>query len=197
MRRKRYASGQERRGTIKNRVSIDERPAIVAQKTWLGDWESDTVIGKNHKGGMVTLAERKSRYVLAGHIHSKHAAGVTAVTTRLLTPYKDKCHTITFDKGREFAEHEKMAAELKADIYFANPYHSWERGLNENNNGLLRQYFPKDMELTNITEEQVQDAVERINYRPQKVLGFRTPHKVFFVVKLRYTKQPLAVALRT
>ena len=127
-RRKRYASGQERRGTIKNRVSIDERPEIVAEKTRMGDWEGDTLIGKNHKGGLVTLAERKSRYVLAGHIRSKHAAGVTAVTTRLLTPYKDKCHTITFDNGREFAEHEKMAAELEADIYFANPYHAWERG---------------------------------------------------------------------
>lgn len=196
-RRKRYASGQERRGTIRNRVSIDERPEIVAQKTRIGDWEGDTVIGKNHKGGLVTLAERKSRYVLAGHIRSKHAAGVTAVTTRLLTPYKDKCHTITFDNGREFAEHEKMAAELKADIYFANPYHSWERGLNENSNGLLRQYFPKGMELTGITEKQVQEAVERINHRPRKVLGFRTPHEVFFGVKLRYTKQPLAVALRT
>ena len=196
-RRKRYASGQERRGTIKNRVSIDERPEIVAQKTRMGDWEGDTVIGKNHKGGMVTLAERKSRYVLAGHIRSKHAAGVTAVTTRLLTPYKDKCHTITFDNGKEFAEHEKMAAKLKADIYFANPYHSWKRGLNENSNGLLRQYFPKGMELTNITEEQVQEAVERINHRPRKVLGFRTPHEVFFGVELCYTKQPLAVALRT
>ena len=196
-RRKRYASGQERRGTIKNRVSIDERPEIVDQKTRMGDWEGDTVIGKNHKGGLVTLAERKSRYVLAGHIRSKHAAGVTAVTTRLLTPYKDKCHTITFDNGKEFAEHEKMAAELKADIYFANPYHSWERGLNENSNGLLRQYFPKGMKLTDITEEQVQEAVERINHRPRKVLGFRTPHEVFFGVELRYTKQPLAVALRT
>lgn len=196
-RRKRYASGQERRGTIKNRVSIDERPEIVAEKTRMGDWEGDTVIGKNHKGGLVTLAERKSRYVLAGHIRSKHAAGVTAVTTRLLTPHKDKCHTITFDNGKEFAEHEKMAAELKADIYFANPYHSWERGLNENSNGLLRQYFPKGMELTDITEEQVQEAVERINHRPRKVLGFRTPHEVFFGVEMRYTKQPLAVALLT
>ena len=196
-RRKRYASGQERRGTIKNRVSIDERPEIVAEKTRMGDWEGDTVIGKNHKGGLVTLAERKSRYVLAGHIRSKHAAGVTAVTTRLLTPYKDKCHTITFDNGREFAEHEKMAAELKADIYFANPYHSWERGLNENSNGLLRQYFPKGMKLTDITEEQVQEAVERINHRPRKILGFKTPHEVFFGVKLLYTKQPMAVALRT
>jgi IS30 family transposase len=195
--RKRYASGQERRGMIKNRVSIDERPEIVDQKTRIGDWEGDTVIGKNHKGGLVTLAERKSRYVLAGHIRSKHAVGVTAVTTRLLTPYKDKCHTITFDNGKEFAQHEKIAAELKAAIYFANPYHSWERGLNENSNGLLRQYFPKGIELTNITEEQVQEAVERINHRPRKALGFRTPHEVFFGVEIRYTKQPLAVALRT
>ncbi len=118
-------------------------------------------------------------------------------TTRVLTPYKDKCHTITFDNGKEFAEHENMAAELKADIYFANPHHSWERGLNENSNGLLRQYFLKGMELTNITEEQVQEAVKRINHRSRKVLGFRTPHGVFFGVELRYTKQPLAVALRT
>ena len=196
-RRKRYASGQERRGTIKNRVSIDERPEIVAEKTRMGDWEGDTVIGKNHKGGLVTLAERKSRYVLAGHIRSKHAEGVTAVTTRLLKPHKEKCHTITFDNGKEFAEHEKMAAELKVDIYFAHPYHSWERGLNENSNGLLRQYFPKGMELVDITEEQVQEAVERINHRPRKVLGFRTPHEVFFGVEIRYTKQPLTVALRT
>lgn len=195
--RKRCASGQERHGMIKNRVSIDKRPEIVAQKTRMGDWEGDTVIGKNHKGGLVTLAERKSRYVLAGHIRSKHAEGVTAVTTRLLKPHKEKCHTITFDNGKEFAEHEKMAAELKVDIYFAHPYHSWERGLNENSNGLLRQYFPKGMELVDITEEQVQEAVERINHRPRKVLGFRTPHEVFFGVEIRYTKQPLAVALRT
>ncbi len=80
-----------------------KRPDIVAQKTRMGDWEGDTVIGKNHKGGLVTLAERVSRYVLAGHIRSKHAAGVTAVTTRLLSPHKEECHTITFDNGKEFA----------------------------------------------------------------------------------------------
>ena len=196
-RRKRYASGQERRGTLKNRVSIDERPKIVDEKTRIGDWEGDTVIGKNHKGGLVTLAERKSRYVLAGHIPTKHADGITAVITGLLAPYKDRCHTITFDNGKEFAEHEKVATELKADIYFAHPYHSWERGLNENSNGLLRQYFPKGMELTNITEEQVLAAVEKLNHRPRKVLGYRTPHEVFFGVEIRYTKQPPVVALRT
>ena len=195
--RKRYASGEERRGAIRNRVSIDERPKIVEQKTRMGDWEGDTVIGKNHQGVLVTLAERKSRYFLAGQLRSKHAEGVTAKVNSLLRPHKHKCHTVTFDNGREFAGHEAIAAELTADIYFAHPYHSWERGLNENSNGLLRQYFPKGMELINVTEEQVQRAVDRINHRPRKVLGFRSPHEVFFGVKMRYTKSPPSVALRT
>ncbi len=195
--RKRYASGQERRGVIKNRVSIDARPVVVEQKTRFGDWEGDTVIGKNHKGGLVTLAERKSRYVLAGHITSKHADGVTAVVTGLLTPHKAICHTITFDNGKEFADHEKIAATLNADIYFAHPYHSWERGLNENSNGLLRQYFPKGMELINLTDEQVQRAVDRLNHRPRKVLGYRSPHEVLFGVAVRYSKPPNSVALQS
>jgi len=194
-RRKRYASGQERRGTIKNRVSIDERPAIVDQKTRLGDWEGDTMIGKNHKGGLVTLTERFSRYELAGHIPSKQADGVAAVIKRLLAPHADKCYTITFDNGLEFAKHQDIAAALNADIYFAHPYHSWERGLNENSNGLLRQYFPKGMELLNLTEEEVQMAVETLNHRPRKVLGYKTPFEVFFGVEVRYTRFPRAVAL--
>lgn len=195
-RRKRYASGQERRGTIKNRVGIDERPEVVDQKSRIGDWEGDTVIGKNHRGALVTLAERKSRYVLAAQVPGKHAPGVTAEVTRLLRPHKRRCHTVTFDNGKEFAEHEKIAAELNADIYFAHPYHSWERGLNENSNGLLRQYFPKGMELTEVSQGQVQWAVDRLNHRPRKVLGFRTPHEVFFGKTVRYTKPPAGVALR-
>lgn len=194
--RKRYAGGEERRGTLKNRVSIDERPEIVAQRTRIGDWEGDTVVGKNHKGGLVTLAERKSRYVLAGHIASRHADGVTAVAKRLLMPHKDNCHTITFDNGKEFAGHESLAAELGTSIYFAHPYSSWERGLNENSNGLLRQYFPKGMDLSYLAEEQVQRAVERLNHRPRKVLGGRSPHEVLFGVEMRYTAPPLAVALQ-
>lgn len=196
-RRKRYASGQQRRGVIKNRVSIDQRPEIVDQKIRIGDWEGDTVIGKNHRGALVTLAERKSRYVLAAQVPSKHAKSVTATVTTLLEPHSDKCFTVTFDNGKEFAEHEKIAAELKADIYFAHPYHSWERGLNENSNGLLRQYFPKSMELTNVTQTQVQRAVNRLNHRPRKVLGFRTPFEVFFRTSVRYTKPPSVVALQT
>ena len=195
-RRKRYASGQERRGTIKNRVGIDERPAIVEQKSRIGDWEGDTVIGKSHRGALVTLAERKSRYILAAQVPDKHASGVTAAITRLLRPHKGKCYTMTFDNGKEFAEHETIAAELDADVYFAHPYHSWERGLNENSNGLLRQYFPKGMELVEVAQEQVQWAVDRLNHRPRKVLGFRTPFEVFFEKTVRYTKSPLGVALR-
>jgi len=194
--RKRYAGGQERRGVLKNRISIDERPEIVDQKTRIGDWEGDTVIGKNHKGGLVTLAERKSRYLLAGHIRSKHAEGVTAVTKQLLMPFKDICHTITFDNGKEFAGHESIAEELGASVYFAHPYSSWERGLNENSNGLVRQYFPKGMELVDIEEDDVLRAVDRLNHRPRKVLGGRSPHEVLFGVEMRYTKQPKAVALR-
>ncbi len=114
-----------------------------------------------------------------------------------MRPHKGKCHTITFDNGKEFAGYETIAAELKASIYFVHPYSSWERGLNENSNGLLRQYFPKGMDLTDVTEEQVRLAVERLNYRPRKVLGFRTPHEVLFGVEMCYTKPLLAVALRT
>ncbi|MGB7650609.1 MAG: IS30 family transposase [Gallionella sp.] len=215
-RRKRYGSGQERRGMIRNRVSIDARPDIVATRSRIGDWEGDTVIGQNHQGGLVTLAERKSRYVLAAPIRSKHAAGVTAQIKRLLAPHKAKCHTITFhsktraftrhvlwedpcglDNGKEFAEHEQMATSLSADIYFAHPYHSWERGLNENSNGLLRQYFPKGMALHEITDEEVQRAVDKLNHRPRKVLGFRSPHEVFFGVQLSYVKERTCVALQS
>ena len=154
------------------------------------------MIGKSHRGALVTLAERKSRYILAAQVPDKHASGVTAAITRLLRPHKGKCYTMTFDNGKEFAEHETIAAELDADVYFAHPYHSWERGLNENSNGLLRQYFPKGMELVEVTQEQVQWAVDRLNHRPRKVLGFRTPFEVFFEKTVRYTKSPLGVALR-
>ena len=195
-RRKCYASGQERRGMIKNRVSIENRPEIVEQKTRIGDWEGDTVIGRRHRGALVTLAERKSRYVLAAKVPSKHAEGVTAAVIRLLRPHQRKCHTVTFDNGKEFAEHESIGAELTAEIYFAHPYQSWERGLNENSNGLLRQYFPRNMMLSEVTQEQVQRAVDRLNHRPRQVLGYRTPFEVFFETTVRYTKQPSGAALR-
>jgi len=146
---------------------------------------------------LATLAKRKFRYVLVEKLSSKHSRGVTTTINSLLGPHKHNCHTVTFDNDKEFAKHEAIASELKADIDFAHPYHSWERGLNENTNGLLRQYFSKVMGLTTATQEQVEWATDRLNHRPKKVLGFRSPHEVFFGVKKRYTKTSLAIALRT
>ncbi|MCK5895006.1 MAG: IS30 family transposase [Endozoicomonadaceae bacterium] len=125
------------------RVSIDERPPIVDEKIRIGDWEADTVIGKGHKGVLVTLADRVSKKVLIAHVASKHAEVVKDAIIKLLQAEKKHLHTITFDNGKEFAYHTKIQEALGSDNYFAHLYHSWERGLNENHNGLIRQYLPK------------------------------------------------------
>lgn len=183
-RRKRYGSGQERRGTLKDRVCIEQRPAIVETRSRIGDWEGDTVIGKGHQGVLVTLVERKSRYTLARQLDSRHSALVTEAVIELLRPHKAWCETITFDNGKEFAEHAFIAASLGADVYFAHPYHSWERGLNENTNGLLRQYFPKCTNLRRVSQCDVDDALYRLNHRPRKCLNYRTPHEVFMGLEI-------------
>lgn len=178
--RKRYASGVQRRGAIKNRVSIEQRPAIVDQKIRLGDWEGDTVIGKNQQGVVITLVDRVSRFTLADKRNSKHAKGVAESISRLLKPHIHRCHTITLDNGKEFADHQTIAAHLQAAVYFAHPYHSWERGLNENTNGLLRQYFPKKTNFNDISHKALQLAIDKLNHRPRKCLGYRTPFEVFY-----------------
>jgi IS30 family transposase len=189
-RRKRYASGQERRGTLKNRISIEQRPAVVDKRSRIGDWEGDTVIGKGHQGVLVTLVERKSRYTLAAQLDSRHSAGVAQAIIDLLRPHRKQCKTLTFDNGKEFAEHEFIAQCLQAKVYFAHPYCSWERGLNENHNGLLRQFFPKKTNLLKVTQDQVNDAVYCLNQRPRKCLGYRTPHEVFYALEMRPLKLP-------
>lgn len=190
VRRKRYASGQERRGMLKNRVSIEQRPGVVDERKRIGDWEGDTVIGKGHQGVLVTLVERKSRYTLACQLKSRHSALVSEAVIELLRPHKRYCKTITFDNGKEFADHEFMARCLKAKVYFAHPYCSWERGLNENHNGLLRQFFPKESSLLKVTQVEVNDAVYSLNHRPRKCLGYRTPHEVFYGLKMQPIKLP-------
>lgn len=177
--RRKYGS-KDKRGQLVNRVSIDERPAEVAEKSRLGDWEIDTVIGKNHQGALVTIVERVSKFTLIKKVDSKHADGVTAATIALLKPYSDKTFTITADNGKEFAGHETIAKALDAQIYFAHPYSSWERGLNENTNGLIRQYFPKGTSFAEISDEQVEFVIHRLNNRPRKGLDYKTPHEVFF-----------------
>ena len=168
-----------------DRTCIEQRPAIVADKERIGDWEGDTVIGKNHQGVLVTLVERKSRYTLACQISSRHSAGVTEAVVKLLRPHKRQCHTLTFDNGKEFLEHSLIAGRLKAKVYFAHPYCSWERGLNENHNGLLRQYFPKKTNFLKISQVQVDDMTYLLNHRPRKYLGNLTPHEVFNSLKMR------------
>ena len=168
-------NGKASRGQIKNRISIDERPEIVEDKSRIGDWEIDTVIGKGHSGALVTIVERVTKFTVAKQVDNKSAAAVTAATIELLRPLKDVVLTITADNGKEFSFHEEMGRELNADVYFAHPYSSWERGLNENTNGLLRQYFPKKTDFKKICQEEVLHAVERLNTRPRKDLGFKTP----------------------
>jgi len=173
------SNGKTSRGQIKNRVSIDERPAIVDIKARVGDWEIDTVIGKGHQGVLVTLVERKTLFTLAAQVNSKHAEPVTKATINLLMPFHGRVHTITADNGKEFAWHSKIAEQLDAKVYFAHPYSSWERGLNENTNGLLRQYFPKGTNLKYVNQKEVDNAVFKLNNRPRKTLGFKTPAEMF------------------
>ena len=168
------------RGTIIDRVLIDKRPKIVEKKSRIGDWEIDTVVGKDHKGFLVTVVDRKSKFTMIKNVPTKHADVVTQALIEMMTPVKNISHTITSDNGKEFAYHKQVSAALDTDFYFANPYHSWERGLNEHTNGLIRQYLPKKRTLLNIPKEQILMIQNRLNHRPRKVLGYRTPYEVFF-----------------
>jgi len=186
-RRKRYGK-YDRRGQLPNRVSIEERPPLVEQRTRLGDWEIDTLVGKGHRGVLVSLVERKSRYTLLSPVPQRLANLVADATISLLQPYSDLVHTITGDNGKEFAEHLRIAQALQADFYFAHPYSAWERGTNENTNGLIRQYFPNQTDLSKVTLSETSYATDKLNHRPRKCLDFLSPFDVFF-------DQP--VALRT
>lgn len=176
--RKRYGSTRKSTG-IPNRIDIDERPEAANNRERIGDWEGDTIIGKNHKGAILTLDERKSKLRLAFPLLGKKARQVEEAAYILLNKIKPFVKTITFDNGMEFSRHEHIAKEMDCDIYFAKPYHSWERGQNENANGLLRQYFPKQMELTGVSVKQVFAAVHALNSRPRKCLGYKTPYETF------------------
>jgi len=182
-RKKRYGTNQ-RRGVLVNQVSIDKRPAIVDRKTRIGDWEVDTVIGKGHQQALVTLNERKSMYTLIAHVKRRTATAVRQAIVQLLDKMKHRVHTITSDNGKEFAEHEAIAEQLNTRFYFAHPYASWERGLNENINGLIRQYFPKKMDFSTITQKQLNLVMKKLNHRPRKTLDSRTPHEVFFNINV-------------
>lgn len=176
--RKRYGS-PKRNGPIRNRRFIDERPPIVDQKQRVGDWEIDTIIGKNHKQAIVSIVERKSKFTVLRKVNRKTAQSVTQATISVLKALSNRVHTITSDNGSEFAYHEKIASALKADFYFAHPYSSWERGLNENTNGLVRQYFKKGSDFTHISDDKLAIIANKLNNRPRKALGYSTPLNFF------------------
>ena len=179
-RKKRYGS-PERRGQISDRVSIDKRPKIVDARERIGDWEADTIIGRNHKGAILTLVERKSKYTLIRKINRKTSHAVNTAISELVKGIKERFITMTVDNGKEFAGHKEIASRLNVDVYFAHPYHSWERGLNENTNGLLRQYFPKKTDLRKISDQKVEYVQHMLNNRPRKLLNFMTPYEVFIL----------------
>ncbi|MDX8001186.1 IS30 family transposase [Xenorhabdus sp. Reich] len=176
--RKRYGS-YERRGKIKNRVSIEKRPKCVDKKQRIGDWEGDTIVGKDHKSALLTLVERKSLFTVIVKLEDKTAEGVAKAATRHLSLIKNKVKTMTFDNGLEFSEHELISKNLETKIYFAHPYSPWERGINENMNGLIRDYFPKGTDFNKVSEREVNLVANRLNNRPRKTRDYKTPNELF------------------
>ena len=172
---------KQKRGGIPNRIGIEHRPKISDLKTEIGHWESDTVIGCNHTGIVVTHVDKASKYLLAGLAKNKTMEEINRVTLKLFEPVKREfCKTMTFDNGREFCGQENLSERLQIQTFFANPYHSWERGLNEHTNGLIREFYPKSTNFKIVKEENFQKAVDFINHRPRKSLDYRTPYEVFF-----------------
>ena len=182
--KRRKRSGKyDHRGIIPDRKSIDERPVIVEQRQRLGDWEGDLIIGKNHQGAALTLVERKSRFTLIRKVDGKQALPVANAIIASLD-WVPAVETLTNDNGKEFAEHKMVSSALVVKIFFAHPYSSWERGTNENTNGLIRQYLPKARSLATLTTKEELMIMDRLNLRPRKCLGFLTPFEVFFGLHL-------------
>jgi IS30 family transposase len=170
---------KDSRGSIVGRVDIDKRPVIVEAKKRLGDMEMDLIIGQDHKGALLTINDRVTGFLFMAKIDSKEADVVQLKAIELLQEWKHLIKTITSDNGKEFANHKSIANSLQIDYYFAKPYHSWERGANENLNGLVRQYFPKKTSFACITDQEVKNIVNKLNNRPRKRFGYKTPTEIF------------------
>jgi len=180
---KRYnkrSSSKPGRGCIPHRVDIKERPAIVELKSRIGDWEGDTIIGANHQGAILSYVDRHSKFTLLKKLDRRTAENVKAATIDKMAELPHQPLTITYDNGKEFSEHLEIGETLDAKCYFATPYHSWERGLNEHTNGLVRQYVPKSSDLQEVSDEKIQKIENHLNNRPRKVLKYRTPFEVFY-----------------
>lgn len=176
--RKRGAA-KDRRGMIKGRVDISLRPPVVEDRQRLGDMEIDTIIGKGHKGAIVTINDRVTGLLMMKKLDSKDAGSLARATIQLLEQWKPYLHTITSDNGKEFAEHQTISKELDVDFYFARPYHSWERGSNENLNGLIRQYIPKKTDFSTLDPAYIKYVENQLNNRPRKRHNFESPNTIF------------------
>ena len=181
-RRKKYKNrigDMDNRGKIKNQKSIKERPVEVEEKTRVGDFEVDLVMGANHKGALVTINDRKSGYAKIKLVKSKDSKKVAKAIIQALMPYKNHLHTITSDNGKEFSEHQYISEKLGIEFYFAEPYSSWQRGANENLNGLIRQYFPKKTSFEEMSWREIKKVENELNKRPRKRLNYKTPKEEF------------------
>jgi IS30 family transposase len=175
---KKRSSLKDMRGQIKNKISIDERPSVVEEKSRIGDWEIDTVVGANHKGYLITAVERFTKYTIIRKVNEKSAEVVAQSLIEAFFPLQLPVLTITADNGKEFAYHETISKELNCGFYFAHPYSSWERGLNENTNGLIRQYIPKKERIDTIPDSFILQIEKELNSRPRKGLGYSSPQEI-------------------
>lgn len=191
LRRRRYHKGRKRKPVIRFRVGIEQRPAAVESRDELGHWEGDTIVGNRRQGAALTLVERKSRYLRIGCLPKCDARATAQIMRNRLHQISARVKSITFDNGTEFAYHPRIARALSTDIYFADPYKPWQRGSNENANGLIRQYLPKTRRLDDLTQTEADRIEKRLNHRPRKCLGYLTPYEVF-----NDTRESLTVALR-
>jgi IS30 family transposase len=178
---------KDSRGIIKNRVIIDSRPKIVERRERFGDLEVDLIIGKNHNQAILTVNDRASGMLKMRKVKSKESEVVTNAIVGILGDWIPYIHTITADNGKEFAGHETVTELLNIDYYFAHPYHSWERGSNENLNGLVRQFFPKGSDFTKISDNDILRVQEKLNNRPRKRFGFKSP--IFVMNKLLFNQK--------
>lgn len=177
--RKNRTHKKDKRGLIPNRISIHQRPDIVQQKQRYGDWEVDLIESANHKSFALTLVERKSQFALIVKTPDKHATTIQSKIINALAAYKELVHSITSDNGKEFAGHQYIAKKLQTEFFFADPYSSWQRGLSEYTNKLYRQYLPKKSNFNNYDIQYFVEIQTKLNNRPRKSLGFKTPLQIF------------------
>ncbi len=176
--------GSKSKGRIKDRVSISQRDNVVDDKSRVGDWEIDTIVGANQKGAITTVVERTTSLVRISIPTTKKATDIEQETIRIMSPLKEKIYTITSDNGLEFSNHKSISQALEYDHYFCHPYSSWERGLNEYTNGLIRQYIPKGTSFDNITPEFIKMVEDKLNNRPRKALNWKTPNEAFYGLEM-------------